>query len=336
MKHPNNGDRFYGPYYFKHCCGRPYERTPEWLSFFGNIADQTIRRLSPKKVLDVGCAMGFLVEALRDRGVEAFGMDISDYALQQIREDIRPYCWKGSIMDPIPPEYDLIICIEVLEHLPSESAEQGISNLTQGASDILFSSTPNDYKEPSHFNVHPPEYWSELFALHGFFRDVDFEAAFITPWAARFRRRAETTPRIIREYERKGWYLQKENVELRSLSLELQDQLESKIREQESLLGELAEAGDSQKSLEANLAQKDLALDALEADLAKKDLALKALEADLTEKDLALNAQKAALGEKDLALQNVQIQMEAILHSRSWKLIYTIGQIRLKINRLLK
>jgi SAM-dependent methyltransferase len=322
MQHSDNGDRSYGPYYFKHCCGRPYERTPEWLSFFGNIADQTIRRLSPNKVLDVGCAMGFLVEALRDRGVEAFGMDISEYALQKIREDIRPYCWEGSILDPILPGYDLIICIEVLEHLSPESADRGIINLTQGAPDILFSSTPNDYKEATHLNVQPPEYWSELFALHGFFRDVDFEAAFITPWAARFRHRAETTPGIIREYERKCWRLQKENMELRPLSLELQDQLDSKIREQERLLGDLAEAGNSQKSLEVDLAEKDLALNALETALGEKDLALKAME--------------TALGEKDLALQNVQGQLEAIFHSRSWKLIYTIGQIRSRINRLFK
>ena len=30
--------------------------------------------------------MGFLVEALRDRGVEAYGFDISDFSLSQARE----------------------------------------------------------------------------------------------------------------------------------------------------------------------------------------------------------------------------------------------------------
>ncbi len=37
--------------------------------------------MGPKKVLDVGCAKGFLVEAVRPRGVEAFGNDISEYAM---------------------------------------------------------------------------------------------------------------------------------------------------------------------------------------------------------------------------------------------------------------
>jgi hypothetical protein len=30
--------------------------------------------------------MGFLVEALRDRGVNAAGVDISEYAVQQVRQ----------------------------------------------------------------------------------------------------------------------------------------------------------------------------------------------------------------------------------------------------------
>ena len=33
--------------------------------YFGNIADAIIRQLKPTSVLDAGCALGFLVEALR-------------------------------------------------------------------------------------------------------------------------------------------------------------------------------------------------------------------------------------------------------------------------------
>ena len=34
------------------------------------VADQLISLLNPRRVLDVGCAMGFLVECFRDRGVQ--------------------------------------------------------------------------------------------------------------------------------------------------------------------------------------------------------------------------------------------------------------------------
>src|SRR5437868_9639087 len=87
----------YGPEYYEKHLGPPYKREqPEWLEFFGRIADEIISRVNPRTVLDVGCAKGFLVECLRDRGVDAFGFDISDYAIGEIRSDIKQFCWVGS------------------------------------------------------------------------------------------------------------------------------------------------------------------------------------------------------------------------------------------------
>jgi len=82
-------------------------------------------------VLDAGCAIGFLVEALRERGVDARGFDISEYAISQVPEHLQPYCTLGSITDEIDGRYDLITCIEVLEHLrlrPSALASRTCSN----------------------------------------------------------------------------------------------------------------------------------------------------------------------------------------------------------------
>ena len=78
-----------------------------------------------------------------------------------------------------------------------------------------------DYKEATHFNVQPPDYWAALFARHGFVRDVDFDARFITDWAVRFRKNAEPVHRIVQAFERKFWLLWQENTGLRLLSGEL-------------------------------------------------------------------------------------------------------------------
>jgi len=144
------------------------------------------------------------VEALRKRGVEAYGIDISEYAIDHVHEDIKEYCWVGSVTEPLPQSYDLIVCIEVLEHLQPGESQQAIANLCQYTDDILFSSTPSDYGEATHYNVQPPEYWAESLARLSYFRDVDFDASFITAWATRFRKRRETLIRLIREYERKN------------------------------------------------------------------------------------------------------------------------------------
>lgn len=218
-------------YYRRGCGERPYRREPGWLAFFAGLAEQIARRLAPRTVLDAGCAMGFLVEALRDRGIEADGVDISEYAIGQVRADVRPYCRVGSVLEPFPRRYDLITCIEVLEHLPAEAAEPAVANLCRHADDILFSSSPRDFTEATHFNVQPAEYWAELFARNGFARDVDFDAAFITPWAARFRRASEPWPRLVRAYERGFSRLAEENAELRAaLGRARQEQLQAEER----------------------------------------------------------------------------------------------------------
>lgn len=184
----NNPQDLFDEEYFATGCGRPYIRDDEWLAFFADIAQNIVTDIGPNSVLDAGCALGFLVEGLRNLGVSAFGVDISNYALGEVHTTIKRYCWQGSIGDPFPQRYDLITCIEVLEHIPGEQAEEVIGNLCSHTDDILFSSTPFDYSEKTHFNVQPPEYWSELFTKQGFFRDVDYDATYITDWAVRYRR----------------------------------------------------------------------------------------------------------------------------------------------------
>jgi hypothetical protein len=205
----------FGERYYATGCGADYHRNEGWLRFFNTIAGQIVKDIRPATVLDAGCAMGYLVEALRAQGVEAWGVDVSDYAISQVHPSVRAFCAVGSITAPFERTYDLITCIEVLEHLNKADGQRAIENLCGHTDDVLFSSTPHDFTEATHFNVQPPEYWAEQFARYGFFRDLDFDASFLTPWAMRFRRRSDTAQRIARDYERHLWRLKHENQELR-------------------------------------------------------------------------------------------------------------------------
>jgi SAM-dependent methyltransferase len=223
----------YDKHYFAHYCDATktgnlaYERNEHWLGFFGTIADRIVSDLGPRTVLDAGCAMGFLVEALRDRGVAAFGVDISDYAISQVRADIKPYCRQGSITEPLADRYDLVVSIEVLEHLPTEDAIRAVGNLCSATEDFIFSSTPLDYQEITHLNVQPPEWWTELFARQGFFRDVEYDpSTYLSPWAVRYRRTSDTVARTVGGYERLAWRLRNENESLRQTAYGLRVQLD--------------------------------------------------------------------------------------------------------------
>ncbi len=178
-------------YYRCHCGPAPYERTQAWLGFFANVADEVIRSLQPRTVFDAGCAWGFLVEAFWDRGVEARGIDISSYAIKQVRRDVKAFCNVASLADPIEGHYNLVTCIEVLEHMPPEEADRAIHNLTQITDTILFSSSPTDLAEETHFNVRPTISWIKSFAACSFYPDLIYDASFLTSHAILFRRQPE-------------------------------------------------------------------------------------------------------------------------------------------------
>lgn len=206
----------FGADYYATSCGRPYARNDEWLRFFAAIADRIVQDVNPRRVLDAGCALGLLVETLRDRGVDAHGIDLSAFAIASAAPPIAPYLKQGSIAEEIDGHYDLIVSIEVLEHMNPAEADAAVANFCRHADDVLFSSSPLDYRETTHVNVRQPEYWAEQFARHNFVRDVDFDASFVTPWAVRFRRITEPMHRIVAGYERTYAPLVRERAELRS------------------------------------------------------------------------------------------------------------------------
>lgn len=68
-------------------------------------------------VLDVGCAKGYVVKALRWLGRDAYGYDISEYARQAADPDVAPY------LSAEPPNrvFEYAIAKDVLEHFtPAE------------------------------------------------------------------------------------------------------------------------------------------------------------------------------------------------------------------------
>lgn len=176
-------------YYLKRFGPVPYERNPHWLNLFRVIAEEIIRSLRPESVFDAGCAHGFLVESLFDRGVEAKGCDVSEYAISQVRPDLRGRCWVASLSETVPEgRYDLVTCIEVLEHIPQEEMSAALDNICSIGERVLFSSTPSDFDEPTHVNVQPVIHWLREFDTRGFTPDLAYNASFVAPHAFLVRR----------------------------------------------------------------------------------------------------------------------------------------------------
>lgn len=311
----------YDKEYYQSGCGIPYERSEHWLSFFGHVADNIVQNIGPTSVLDAGCAWGFLVENLRNRGVEAYGVDISDYAISQVAEPIKPYCWVGSLVEPLPRRYDLIVSIEVLEHIPQADLPAAIKTLCDASDDILFSSTPDDFNEATHFSVQPPEKWASMFAVHDFWHDVDFDATFITPWAMRFRKRREPIYRTVAPLERKLWELKRENTSLR-LSV-AREQAHAASSAHEALTARIAELEAALDTARTERQPSDTYWNLLGQafDSAKTDNLLEALQTELAVTHSQRNEIAKELSAAELQLSALQLKWATLQSRTSYKVL---------------
>ena len=174
----------------------------QWRSFFMSVADRLVGSLDPRTVLDVGCARGLLVQAFAVQGIDSRGVDISEHAIDSAHPDVRERLSVASATEPIEGRYDLVTCIEVLEHMSAQDAQKAIDNMTAVTDRILFSSSPGDHDEPTHINTHPTDQWVAWFAERGFFRRTDLDMGMIAPWTVLLERGEPTVHELAQRYER--------------------------------------------------------------------------------------------------------------------------------------
>jgi SAM-dependent methyltransferase len=243
----------YGPSYYANYWGGggPYERNERWMKFFDGVAEGIVRDFHPSTVLDAGCALGLLVESFQKLGVGASGVDVSEYAISEAHESVADRCRVGSLTEPLGGHYDLITCIEVLEHIPPEETDTAIANLCAATDTLVFSSTPADYGEPTHLNVLPPEAWAAKLAQQGFLRDVERDLSYLSPWATVFVRREQPLAETVRAYDRSWWRIRREVNEVRSSLQRSQQQLTEveALREGEGTEGITAELDSRQAEI---------------------------------------------------------------------------------------
>ena len=124
----------------------------------------------PRSVLDVGCGVGTWLAAFEELGVtDIFGLDGVDIPRESLLID------KGHFktLDLSKPwsvgrRFDLIICLEVAEHLPSLSSADFVAALCSHSDRIIFSAGCPKQPGQNHINCQWPEFWQDLFNHQGF------------------------------------------------------------------------------------------------------------------------------------------------------------------------
>jgi SAM-dependent methyltransferase len=128
--------------------------------------------IKPKSVIDVGCGTGTWLKAFQENGViDIRGIDGDYVDRSKLVIDSR-YFTPMDLRKPLEIEkhFDLAISLEVAEHLPTKVNRQFVKTLVSVAPIVLFSAAIPGQGGEDHRNTQWPQYWSALFAGHGYRR----------------------------------------------------------------------------------------------------------------------------------------------------------------------
>ncbi len=125
----------------------------------------------PESLLDVGCGKGHLVVLSASLGVIAGGVDIGSKPILSIVPGISSYSLgKRDLTEPDDSltEREMVLCWEVAEHLPPESADTLCDTLANATDKwLLFSAATPGQGGSGHLNEQPHEYWIEKLENRG-------------------------------------------------------------------------------------------------------------------------------------------------------------------------
>lgn len=126
--------------------------------------------VAPRSVLDVGCGTGIWLAACAERGVEdVFGVD-GDHVDRERLAIPQERFLAHDLRQPLDLDrrFDLVISLEVAEHLPEASADEFVRSLVRHADVLLFSAAIPHQGGRGHVNEQWPAWWAERFAKHGY------------------------------------------------------------------------------------------------------------------------------------------------------------------------
>ena len=140
-----------------------------------NILPLVLNLSHPKSVVDIGCGIGTWLKVCQQLKIRnLLGLD-GKYVNKKLFKLDPQYFLATDLNKPIKikQKFDLLICLEVAEHLPPNRAKSFIASLTSLSDTVLFSSAIPLQGGKNHLNEQWPSYWAKKFHKNNF-SPVDF------------------------------------------------------------------------------------------------------------------------------------------------------------------
>jgi len=172
-----NFDRKYFHRFFNRYDQSELNRYSNWFWGWFNFIDRFVplRDGQGKKVLEIGSSIGAFAKILEEKGYNIVASDISSFIVEKASRLQKKITFKVIDVEKginISRSFDYIFCFDVVEHLkkPESAFKNIIEKLEKGG--VFIFSTPFPSKEylsdPTHVNVHEPDWWIVLGKKTGF------------------------------------------------------------------------------------------------------------------------------------------------------------------------
>jgi SAM-dependent methyltransferase len=144
------------------------DHLPDPAAFDEGFIRSVVEVCHPLTVLDLGCGQGYFVKWLRDQKVEAWGVEGEELGSSfkapgyQIQQDL-------SRAFDLGKTYDLVMCTEVVEHIPEAFEGIVFDNIAHHTHRYLvFSGATPGQGGTGHINEKPEVYWFSCLVNRGF------------------------------------------------------------------------------------------------------------------------------------------------------------------------
>jgi SAM-dependent methyltransferase len=134
------------------------------------VAPIIMDMLKPKSILDVGCGLGTWLKAFQGLGVkDCLGVDGNHVDRSMLKMDAQ-FFHAQNLAEKwnLNRRFDLVISLEVAEHLSHEHADMFVRTLVNHADRVIFSAAIPGQGGQNHLNEQWLSYWEQKFSTHDF------------------------------------------------------------------------------------------------------------------------------------------------------------------------
>lgn len=139
----------------------------------------------PQSVIDYGCGCGFYLESALNKGVKDLkGYELSQIALSYAHPSIKKYISIEDCGRLIPTKkYDMVICVEVVEHIKPEDTDNILTNLKNSLGGVLvFSAARIGQGGTGHINLRDRSFYVDWFEKNGLVADEELLNTVLYLW----------------------------------------------------------------------------------------------------------------------------------------------------------